>query len=91
LDRLYKLVAVNGKNCILALLYSNIIFYSTSVKPFYIGDIKVITNSSELESVSELYNKAEGNTDIISPIIPAILLKFNRGYSYKNPDFIVFL
>jgi hypothetical protein len=91
LNRLYKLVAVNRKDYILALLYSNTIFYLTSIKPFYIKDIKVIINSPESEPVSEFYNKAKGNTGIISPTISAILLKYSRGYPYKNPDFIVFL
>ncbi|PMD53946.1 uncharacterized protein K444DRAFT_477344, partial [Hyaloscypha bicolor E] len=34
-DGLYKLVAINGKNYILALLYSNTTFYLISIKPFY--------------------------------------------------------
>ena len=61
------------------------------IKPFYIGDIKVITNSPKPEPVSEFYNKAKDNTGMISPIIPAILPKYSRGYSYKNPDITVFL
>ena len=84
-------MVIEGELCILALLYSNTIFYLTPIKPFYIGDIKVITNSPESEPVSELYNKAKSNTDMISSIIPAILLKYNRGLSYKNPNIIVFL
>ena len=72
-------------------LYSNTTFRLTSIKPFYIGDIKVITNSPEPEPIPELYSKAKGNTGIIPLIIPAILLKYNKKYPYKNPDIIVFL
>jgi hypothetical protein len=43
------------------------------------------------KSISELYNKTKSNIDIISLIIPAILLKYNRECPYKNPDIIVFL
>jgi hypothetical protein len=79
------------ENYILALLYSNTIFRLTSIKPFYIGNIKVITNSPESKPISELYSKAKSNTNIISPTIPAILLEYNKEYSYKNPNIIVFL
>jgi hypothetical protein len=75
----------------LALLYSNTTFRSTSIKPFYIGDIEVITNNPKPEPVSESNNKTKGNTGIIPPIIPAILLKYSREYPYKIPDIIVFL
>jgi hypothetical protein len=54
-------------------------------------DIKVITNSPEPKTIPELYSKTKGNISIISSIISAILLKYNREYLYKNPDFIVFL
>jgi hypothetical protein len=76
---------------VLALLRSNTTFRLTSVKPFYIGDIKVITNNPEPEPIPEPNSKAKGNTGIISLIIPAILLKYSRGRPYKNPDFTVFL
>ena len=75
----------------LTLLYSNITFYLTSVKPFYIGNIKVITNSPEPKSIPEFYNKAKGNIDIIPLIIPAISLEYSRECPYKNPDIMVFL
>jgi hypothetical protein len=73
------------------ILYSNTIFYLTYIKPFYIGDIKVITNSPKPKSISELYSKAKSNTGIISFTISTISLKYSREYSYKNPDFIIFL
>jgi hypothetical protein len=75
----------------LALLHNNTTFYSTSIKPFYIGDIKVITNNPEPKPVPEPNNKAKGNTGIISPAIPAILLKHDRGCPCKTPDITVFL
>ena len=75
----------------LALLRGNTTFRLTSVKPFYIGDIKVITNGPEPEPVPELHGKAKGNAGMISPAIPAISLKRGRGRPRKNPDFTVFL
>jgi hypothetical protein len=90
-DGPYKLVAVNREDCILALPYGNTTFRSTSVKPFYIGDIEVITDGPEPEPVSELYGKAEGDTGMISPTVPAVPPKYSRGRPCKNPDFTVFL
>ena len=47
--------------------------------------------ASKPKSVSKLYNKTKNNISIIPSIISIILLKYNREYSYKNPDIIVFL
>ncbi|PMD64216.1 uncharacterized protein K444DRAFT_521322, partial [Hyaloscypha bicolor E] len=58
---LYKLIVIDGKFYILALLYSNTIFRLIFIKPFYIGDIKVITNNPESKPIPEFYNKAENN------------------------------
>jgi hypothetical protein len=75
----------------LALLYGNTTFCLTSIKPFYIGDIKVITNNPEPEPIPESNSKAKSNIGMISPAIPAILLKYGREYSCKTLDIIVFL
>jgi hypothetical protein len=76
---------------VLALLHSNTTFYLISIKPFYIGDIKIITNNPEPEPVPEPNSKAKDNIGMISPAIPAISLKHGREHSYKIPDIIVFL
>jgi hypothetical protein len=76
---------------VLALLRGNTTFRLTSVKPFYIGDIKVITNNPEPKPIPEPNSEAKGNTGIIPPAIPAISLKRGRGYSRKTPDIMVFL
>jgi hypothetical protein len=76
---------------VLALLCSNTTFRLTSIKPFYVGDIKVITNNPEPEPVPEPNSKAKGNTGMISLAIPAISLKHGRGRSCKTPDIMVFL
>jgi hypothetical protein len=86
---LYKLVVINKKNYILVLLYNNNIFYLTFIKLFYIRNIKIITNSLKLKFISKLYNKTKNNINIISFIISIILLKYNKEYFYKNPDFII--
>ena len=75
----------------LALSRGNTTFCLISVKPFYIGDIKVITNNPEPEPVPEPNNKAKGNTGIIPLTIPAISLKYSRGRPRKTPDITVFL
>jgi hypothetical protein len=75
----------------LALLHGNTTFYLIFVKPFYIENIKVITNNPEPKPIPEPNSKAKGNTGIIPPIISIILLKHNRGYSRKIPDIIIFL
>jgi hypothetical protein len=77
------------ESCILALLYSNTTFHLTSIKPFYVGDIKV--SSKSLKDNPEYYSEGEGNAGIIPPIIPPISLKRGRGKPYKNPNITVFL
>jgi hypothetical protein len=76
---------------VLALLRGNTTFRLISVKPFYIGNIKVITNNPEPEPVPEPNSKAKGNIGIIPPAIPTISLKYNRGRPRKTPDITVFL
>ena len=77
--------------CVLALLYGNTTFYLTSIKLFYIRDIKA--SSKGPKDNLKYYSKGnnEGNTGIIPLIILLILLKYNRGRPYKNPNIIVFL
>jgi hypothetical protein len=76
---------------VLALLRGNTTFRLISIKPFYIGDIKVITNNPKPKPIPEPNNKAKGNTGIIPLTIPAILLKYSKERSYKTPDITVFL
>jgi hypothetical protein len=70
--------------CVLALLRSNTTFYLTSIKLFYIRDIKVSSKSPKdnLKYYNEGDNEGEGNSNIgIIPLIISIkiLLKHNRG------------
>jgi hypothetical protein len=76
---------------VLALPHGNTTFCSTSVKPFYIGNIEVITNDPEPKPVPEPNSKAKGNTGMISPAIPAIPPKHGRECPCKIPDIMVFL
>jgi len=80
-------VVIEGESCILALPHGNTTFRLTSVKPFYIGDIKA---SSKGPKDNPEYN-GEGDAGVIPPTIPPILLKRSRGRPRKNPDVIVFL
>jgi hypothetical protein len=82
-------VVIEGELYILALLYGNTTFRLTSIKLFYIGDIKV--SSKGPKDNPEYYGESEGNTGIIPPIILPILLKRSRSRPYKNPNITVFL
>jgi len=75
--------------CVLALLYSNTTFRLTSIKLFYIGDIKV--SSKGPKDNPKYYSEGKGNIGIITPTILPISLKYSRGRPYKNPNIIVFL
>ena len=80
---------------ILALLHGNTTFRLTSIKLFYVRDIKV--SSKGPKDNPKYYIKGKGNSKgnssigIIPPTILAITLKHNRGWPYKNPNIIVFL
>jgi len=79
------------ESCILALLRGNTTFRLTSIKLFYIRDIKV--SSKGPKDNPKYYSKSdsEGNIGVIPPTILPILLKRSRGRPYKNPNIIVFL
>ena len=82
---------MKGESYVLALLYSNTTFHLTSIKPFYVGDIKA--SSKDPKDNPKYYGKgnSKGNTGVIPPTILPILLKRSRGRPYKNPNIIVFL
>jgi hypothetical protein len=91
-------VAIEGESCILALPRGNITFRLTSVKPFYVGDIKAGSNSPKYDP--EYHGKGKGKGDgegnsgvgMIPPAISTnIPLKHSRGRPYKNPNVTVFL
>jgi hypothetical protein len=64
--------------CVLALLYGNTTFQLTSIKLFHEGDIKINDKPKRDPELynPELYNKGEGDMDIIPP---AISLKRGKG------------
>ncbi len=86
-EGLYKLVAVNGKSCVLALPHGNTTFRSTSIKPF-----NVLDNQTEAEHPKPERNGQEVEEDIIvvntSPTAP---IKRGRGRPRKNANITVFL
>jgi hypothetical protein len=82
-------VVIEGESCILALLRGNTTFRLTSIKLFYIRDIKV--SSKGPKDDPEYYSKGEGNAGIIPPIILPISLKRGRSKPRKNPNITVFL
>jgi len=84
-------VVIEGESCVLALLYGNTTFRLTSIKLFYIGDIKISSKSPKDNPKYYSESDSEGNTGIIPPTILPIPLKLSRGRPYKNPNIIVFL
>ena len=82
-------MVIKGESCVLALLRSSITFRLTSIKLFYIRDIKA--SSKGPKDNPKYYSKGESNTGIIPPAILLISLKYNRGRLYKNLNIIVFL
>jgi hypothetical protein len=80
---------MEGESYVLALLRSNTTFRSTSVKPFYIGDIEA--GSKGPKDDPEYYGEGESDTGMIPPTILPIPLKRSRGRPRKNPNITVFL
>jgi hypothetical protein len=87
---------MEGESCVLALPHGNVTFRLTSIKPFYIGDIKASSNSPKYNP--KYYIKGEddgegnGGVGIIPPAISTnIPLKHGRGRPRKNPNITVFL
>jgi len=84
-------VVIEGESYVLALLRNNTTFRLTSIKPFYVGDIKA--SSKGPKDNPKYYSKgnSEGNIGIIPPTILPIPLKYSRGRPRKNPNITVFL
>jgi hypothetical protein len=89
-------VATEGELYILALLCGNITFRLTSIKPFYIGDIKAGSNSPKYDPEYYIEGEDDSEGDGGVGIIPLTIStnippKYGRGRPYKNPNIIVFL
>jgi hypothetical protein len=82
-------VVIEGESCVLALPCGNITFRLTSVKLFYIGDIKA--GSKGPKDDPKYHSEGEGDAGIIPPTILPISLKRSRGRPRKNPNITVFL
>ena len=85
-------MVIEGESCVLALLRGNTTFRLTSVKPFYIGDIKVSSKGPKDDPKYYSEGNSEGNIGIIPPAISTTIpLKRSRGRPYKNLNMTVFL
>jgi len=84
-------VVIEGELCVLALLRGNTTFRLTSIKLFYIGDIKASSKGPKDDPKYYSEGNSEGNTGIIPLTILPIPLKYSRGRPYKNSNIIVFL
>jgi hypothetical protein len=83
----YKLVAINGEDCVLALPRGNTTFRSTSVKPFYVPDESTI-EVDPLE-VDRNDQDPESEDAIVVDTSPAV--KRGRGRPRKYADVTLFL
>ena len=75
----------------LALPRGNTTFYLTSIKPFYIRDIKASSKGPKDNPKYYGEGNSEGNISAIPLTILPISLKRSRGRPYKNLNIIVFL
>jgi hypothetical protein len=69
--------------CVLALLYSNTTFYLTSIKLFYIRDIKASSKGPKDNPKYYIKGKCDNESNSSIGIIPlailVIILKYSRG------------
>ena len=84
-------MAIEGELYVLALPRGNTTFRLTSIKLFYIGDIKVSSKGPKDDPKYHGKGNGEGDTGMIPPTIPPIPLKRSRGRPRKNPNITVFL
>jgi hypothetical protein len=75
---------MEGESCVLALLYGNVTFRLTSIKPFHIRDIKAGSNGPEYNPEYHVEGEDDGEGDdgvgMIPPTISTnIPLKCGRG------------
>jgi hypothetical protein len=82
----YKLVAMDGESCVLALPYGNTTFRSTSVKPYLVPDEEV-----SLEPERNEHQGDGENTIIVDVPLPDAPQKRHRGRPLTNPDITVYL
>jgi hypothetical protein len=87
-EGLYKLVAINGEDYVLALPRGNTTFRSTSIKSFYMLD-KSITKTDPLEPPDQNNQEPEGKDSIVVDTLP--IVKRDRGRLQKYADVTLFL
>ena len=84
----YKLVAMDGESCTLALPHGNTTFRATSVKPYLVPDVQIdgiaVKPAGEEPTSDELASKPG---EELAPLP----VKRGRGRPRKNPNIIVFL
>jgi hypothetical protein len=75
---------MKGESCVLALLYGNVTFRLTSIKPFYVRDIKASSNGPEHDPEYHVEGEDNGEGDSGAGMIPPVIstnisLKRGRG------------
>jgi hypothetical protein len=84
----YKLVAINGEDCVLSLPRGNTTFRSTSVKPLYVPDESTI-ETDPLDPPDRNNQDPEGEDSIAVDTSPTV--KRGRGRPRKYADVTLFL
>ena len=84
----YKLVAINGEDCVLSLPRGNTTFRSTSVKPLYVPDESII-ETDPLDPPDRNNQDPEGEDSIAVDTSPTV--KRGRGRPRKYADVTLFL
>ena len=92
-EGLYRLIAITGENCVLALPYSNTTFRTTAVKPFFQDKTQqpLLTEQPAEQPIDDLIP----NTVVVQTPEPVQPVKRKRGRPRKYPldtaDVTVFL
>ena len=83
----YKLVAINGEDCVLALPRGNTTFRSTSVKPFYVPDESTI----EVDPLEPERDNQDLEDEDVIVVDASPAVKRGRGRPRKYADVTLFL
>jgi hypothetical protein len=83
----YKLVAINGEDCVLALPRGNTTFRSTSIKPFYVPDESII----EVDPLEPERDNQDLKDEDVIVVDASPAVKRGRGRLRKYADVTLFL
>ena len=82
-------MAIKGESCILALPYSNITFYATSIKPYFTPTTKI--EDIQVKFTSKKHIAKEFASALVNKELTPLLVKHSKGRPRKNPNITIFL